>query len=302
MLLLAAEREGRNTHDCWMVREDGSRFWASLVVMGSKAPSPDMIGFQVLVQDTTEQKNIHDQLLKSEQQLRDLSAHLQSVREDERTRIALEIHDELGQSLTCLKIELGWLHNQLKQLRNNDAEIDPLVARARSLCGSTDEVIRKVRTLSNELRPQILDEFGLTAAIDWLAREFEKRTGIECRIAAPLPEVVLDGQRSTALFRILQEALTNVARHAGAGRVEIQLRDTPNELVLVIRDDGRGFADYDLAGSRSLGLVGMRERALALGGQVDVSGSPGRGTTVQAWIPRGSGITGATNDTSNHRR
>ena len=206
---------------------------------------------------------------------------LQTVRESERVRIARELHDELGQALACLRIELSILRDDLM------AAQPELHERFAALLKHLDTAIQSMRRLSSELRPRVLDEQGLSAAIEWQAREFQRRTGIECGIMPPFPEVTLDRDRSTALFRIFQEALTNVARHSGAAWVQVTLEDLPAEIRLRVRDNGRGFSDDDLAERRSMGLLGMQERALVLGGKVSIESAPGQGTAVSVTLPRG---------------
>jgi signal transduction histidine kinase len=222
-------------------------------------------------------KRAEQELRASSEQSRNLAARLLSVREEERTGIAREIHDELGQSLTAMKIDLAWLASRLPR-RNA-----PLLERIRSTLELADSIIQSVRRISTELRPGILD-LGLAAAVEWQTHEFQARTGIQCKLRLLAQEVVAP-DASTALFRILQETLTNVARHAGAMRAEVVLQKQRDRLVLRIRDNGRGFDQAGTSLSGSLGLLGMRERAAMLGGGVSISSAPGKGTTVTAWIP-----------------
>ena len=205
-----------------------------------------------------------------------LSAHLQSAREEERISVAREIHDELGQILTAVRMDLDILERDLSQPDRRDGEGDMLVD-IRATMRLVDDSIQKMHEIIHELRPEILDHLGLGAAIEWQAQEFQTRSGIECRITSAAPALPLDRDRSTAVFRILQEALTNVARHAQAKRVDIQLRTQDREFVLEVRDDGRGIAGGELTRSKSFGILGMRERALVFGGHVDLLLGAGQG-------------------------
>jgi signal transduction histidine kinase len=231
-----------------------------------------------------ERQEAEQDLRTSREQLRALAAHLLSVREEERKLIAREIHDELGQSLTGFKMDLAWIRHRLQP---GDGEIDrqPLLDKINEMGTLIDGSANLIRKLCTELRPGILDDLGLVPAVEWQAREFQKRTGIECALKLEVVELNLDPERSTALFRIFQEILTNVARHADADRVTADLRRTGNELILEVRDNGKGIEPARLSGEKSLGLLGMRERALLFGGQVFIEGKKGRGTTVTVTIP-----------------
>jgi signal transduction histidine kinase len=219
-------------------------------------------------------------------ELRDLTSHLQTAREEERARVAREIHDELGQALTALKIDLSWLAKRLP------GHLPGLVEKARSMSALIDEAIQDVRRVATSLRPRLLDDLGLPAAIEWQAQEFAARTGIDCRLDLADRELVRDRDLATALFRIYQETLTNVARHAEATRVRVCLVEEPEAVVLSIMDDGIGITERELASPASLGLIGMRERALAWGGEVTVESASGQGTTVTVRIPRVGGREG----------
>ena len=212
--------------------------------------------------------------------LQALSAHLQSVREQEQARIAQEIHDELGQALTGLKFELSRLAQQLRGLPGGVSD------KATALGTVVDETIHNVRRISSELRPAILDDLGLVAALEWHAEEFEKRTGIACTLKAPRQPFEVGPDLRIALFRICQEALTNVARHARATAAGIVLARTRDHVVLEVRDDGTGIPQAALTNAKSLGLLGMRERARAFGGDVAIQRAPGAGTLVRVNIPR----------------
>ncbi len=218
-----------------------------------------------------------ERLRESEEKLRRLAAHLISVREEERAHIAREIHDELGQVLTGLKMEVTWLAKRLKE--------KPLVEKTDSMCKLIDTTVQTVRKIATGLRPEMLDDMGLVAAVGWQAKEFQKRTGIRCRTRLPAENVKLDADVSTTMFRIFQEILTNVARHSRATRVDLELSVNEDRVALDVIDNGVGIAEAELNGKKSLGLLGMHERALLFGGEVKVSGTPGHGTRVSVSIP-----------------
>ena len=225
--------------------------------------------------DITERKRAEQELCNSREELRALAANLQSIREEERKHITREIHDELGQSLTGFKMDLTWMRGRLQGddlMANRQALIDKIGMMA----GLIDETANLVRKLCTELRPGVLDDLGLIAAIEWQIREYELRTGIRCSHQIETPDLTVDAERSTALFRIFQEILTNVARHASASRVEVNMRQEEAEIVLEVKDNGRGIKDSEKAGTKSLGLLGMRERALVIGGEVEITGRPAK--------------------------
>jgi signal transduction histidine kinase len=231
-----------------------------------------------------ERQRAEQELRDSRAQLRALAAHLQSVREEERKLIAREIHDQLGQSLTGFKMDLAWIRRRL-QPDTGEVERQPLLDKIGEMGALMDGAADLVRKICTELRPQILDDLGLLPAVEWQAREFQKRTGIACALNLEVDALAMDPERCTALFRIFQEILTNVARHSGAGRVEVLLCRTNEDVFLEVRDNGRGIATRDLAGDKALGILGMRERALPFGGEVAITGAKGEGTTVTVKIP-----------------
>jgi PAS domain S-box-containing protein len=239
-------------------------------------------GHMGIQRDITDRHRSAEEIAQSREELRALAARLETVREEERTRIARELHDELGQALTGLKLDLAWMERRLG--RQAPAEV---VERCASLLGRLDEVMVSVRRIITELRPSVLDQLGLPDAIEWQAHDFAARTGlaldlqIDCDCPAP-PDAV-----ASAVFRMLQEALTNVARHANASRVRVALRMEADALSLDVGDDGRGITHDELRGSHSLGLLGLRERALTLGGTVTISGDPATGTNVALKLPLG---------------
>jgi len=226
-----------------------------------------------LVREIAEHEQTGARLRESEENLRALTARLRSV------RIAREIHDELGQALTGLKMDLTWLSGKLP------ADEKPLLKKIKSMFRLIDETIRSVRKIASGLRPDLLDEVGLAAAIGWQARDFQLRTGIRCNVTLPPDSDGLDQERSTAVFRIFQEVLTNVARHANATRVDVFMRQDADTLTLEVQDNGRGITAAEMRGSKSLGLLGMRERVLLFSGKLDINGSRGRGTQVTVSLP-----------------
>jgi signal transduction histidine kinase len=217
-----------------------------------------------------------ERLRDSEDKLRRLAAHLISIREEERAHIAREIHDELGQVLTGLKMEVTWLAKRLKD--------KALIEKTDSMCALIDSSVQTVRKIATGLRPEMLDDMGLVAAVGWQAKEFQKRTGIRCRAKLPA-ETKFDIDISTTMFRIFQEILTNVARHSRATRVDIDLSVAEDHVQLEVVDNGVGIQDDELHAKKSLGLLGMQERALLFSGDVKITGSPGHGTRVSVNIP-----------------
>ncbi len=272
---------------------DGKQFWADeyrfkrldgsyanvldrgYILRDARGEPARMIGAMM---DITDRKLTEQRLRDSREQLRALTAHLERVREEERTRIAREIHDELGQALTGLKMDLSWF---AARLPNQPALQD----KSAGMLKLIDSTVNAVRRLSTELRPAILDNLGLIAAIEWLAQEFQKRTGVTCEFVTAEEELTLDESRTTALFRICQEALTNAARYAEATAVNIVLEIDEREIHLRIHDNGRGITDAETKATKSFGLIGMKERARLLGGTFTISGAPGRGTTLTVRIP-----------------
>lgn len=212
-----------------------------------------------------------------------MSLRLELAREEERARVARELHDELGQVLTSLKLEFMWLVDELR--RSEPRPGVQLVNKLQSLIGLIELSIQSVRRISSDLRSAVLDHLGLKEAIQWEATKFEARTGIRCRVEWEVEHAIEDRSREQALFRILQEALTNVVRHAHAGAVRIAARQRGRALTLTIRDNGRGITKAELASVSSIGLLGMTERARLLGGDLSISGAPGRGTSVSVRVP-----------------
>jgi PAS domain S-box-containing protein len=236
-----------------------------------------------MVTDITDRKLAEEQLKTSREQLRELSNHLETVREEERTSIAREIHDELGQTLVTLKIYISWLLRRLSKAE----ELAP--EQTKSIYALIDAAINTVMRLSTELRPGALDDFGLASAIEWQINEFKKWTDLEYDFVSVPRNIILDREIATAFYRIAHEALTNVIRHAQAKQVSILLRKTRRALELSVKDNGNGIAEAQINDPRAFGLVGMRERAHLLGGELKVSGIPGEGTLVKVILPLRAG-------------
>jgi len=227
-------------------------------------------------QDITERKQIEEDLRQSREQLRQLSAYLEHAREEERQRLSRELHDELGSTLTGLKLDVARIGRQLPEKR----------AELAALSAEIDQAVRQVRSLATELRPAVLDHFGLVAALDGLVKDFQERTGIACQFVTELEQLDLDGDANISTYRVVQESLTNVARHAKAKTVTVRLAEEPEHFLLQVEDNGVGFEVPATAQTRSLGLVGMRERVRAFAGELEIDSAPGRGTTIAVKIPK----------------
>jgi PAS domain S-box-containing protein len=259
--------------------QGGQRYWlASFYPV--RMQGGELLGIGALVSDITERKRIEERLKSSNEELRALSARLQLVREEESLRIAREIHDELGGALTGLKMDLYWLDKRLSEPAKATKQ-----QKMRAMLELIDETIQKVRNIATELRPAILDDLGLAAAIEWQAREFQNRTEIECRIISLHEDVTISSEKATAVFRIFQELLTNVARHAGATLVEIRMEKQNGDVILEVSDNGRGIKESEMTNTKSLGLLGVRERTLVFGGRVHIARAEGKGTQVTIRIP-----------------
>ena len=260
--------------------------------------------FQSIGQDITGRKQVEEELRTSHTQLRALATRLQQIREESMIIIAREIHDELGGGLTGLKMDLSWLLGKMSDADPGEERV-ALMDKIHTSNELIDQMIHVVRRISTDLRPSVLDDLGLIAALEWQAQEFTRRTEIPCEFVTSLDYVNLEDETATGVFRIFKEALTNVRRHSRATKVAIVLRESERSLfgdetlVLEIRDNGRGITEEEMLNPESFGLLGMKERVMTFGGNLSIRGEPGGGTTLVLKIPRKQGEN--RHDRSNHR-
>ncbi len=267
-----------------IVTQDGGVRWVRDRGFPIRNQSGEIYRIGGVAEDITDRKEAEDHLKTSSEQLRALSASLQSAREQEATRIAHQIHDELGGILSGLRWELEALEKTIHQPAGT-GQSKAIGEKLATMLGLTDTTINVVRRIASELRPSILDDLGLVEAIEWQAEQFQARTGIQCRCHFASPGIGLGNQQSTALFRIVQEALTNILRHAQATGVNVAIGEEDGDLVLTVADNGRGITEEERLGRNSLGLLGMQERAHLIGGRVDIAGLAGTGTTLHVRVP-----------------
>lgn len=234
---------------------------------------------QQLQREINDRKMSEKALKRSRERLRDLASHLESIREEERTRIAREIHDELGQALTALKMDTHWIGQRLFERQHM------LLEKTKSMSKLIDRTVQSVQRISSTLRPGLLDDLGLSAAVEWQAAEFQHRTSVQTEVTSIPDDITLNQALSTALFRIFQEALTNIARHANATKAEVILRKTHDQIELTVRDNGKGITKEQISDSRSFGLIGMRERVHPFMGSFAIAGKANKGSTVTVRIP-----------------
>jgi PAS domain S-box-containing protein len=234
--------------------------------------------------DITERQRAEAELSQSQDQLRALTERLVKAREEEAIRIARELHDQFGQCLTTIKMDVRSMERDLAG-EMSSAKVETLHEKVRTIGQAVDETVRTVRAIATRLRPGLLDDLGLAAALEWQAEEFQKRSGILCSLAPPAKDPPVNRDQATALFRIFQEILTNVARHAQATKVWVHLGEEDQAIELEVEDNGVGIKDTQLAKRHSLGLLGMRERAAAFGGTVEIAGVPNQGTIVRVRLP-----------------
>jgi len=235
--------------------------------------------YTVILRDVTERVRAEEALHRSQQELRELASRMDSVREQEKSRIARELHDELAQALTALKMDTSWIAERLP------ADQIALAAKLAAMQAMLDGTVAATRRISADLRPLVLDDLGLVPAAEWLVQNFAERTGVKCELAVGAPDLELEHSLASAVFRVLQESLTNVARHAQASLVEVVLDCSDGEFTLTVRDDGRGFFPEGPRKPGSYGLMGLRERAYLLGGKLSIISEPGRGTTIEMHVP-----------------
>jgi PAS domain S-box-containing protein len=282
-VLHVAARLGKVQDDGWRLKKDGSRFWAEVMIAPIADPSGALIGYAEVARDGTGRMYLEQELADAHDRMRALAARLAHVAEQEKMRLSREIHDVLGQELTGLRLDVGWLRRRIALIPGPPRE--PLLTRLATMANQIDGCVQTVRRIATGLRPGVLDDLGLDEAIEWQAHEFQARSGIRVKLSLPEEELKLDRDRATAIFRIFQELITNVARHSGATAVTVQLTTDVTGVVLEVADNGRGITAAELATPDALGLLGMRERAAHLEGLLEIQGAAGQGTRATVRIP-----------------
>jgi signal transduction histidine kinase len=273
-------RSGHWEGDLIKTARDGRRIvmasrWA--LQWGKRDQAPRVLEINC---DITERKRNEESLVLQREQLRALAERLQWVREEDRRRVARDLHDQIGQILTAIKMDMMWMTRHLPE---SEGVVLARITESIQLIG---DGVKAVRTICSGLRPGILDDLGLAAAIEWQASEFVSRNGVRCQVTVPPVDLHLDGDRATATFRIFQECLTNIIRHAQAKSVRVDLCQEEESILLIVEDDGIGFHESGISNALgSLGLLGMKERAQFCGGDVQISSSPGKGTKVTVRVP-----------------
>lgn len=273
------EAHAESVSEYRIVHKNGKQRWVNgkaVPVFNADAAVKGYIG---IILDVTERKNAEIRLEESSKQLRELSRHLQQVREDERTRIAREIHDELGQQLTGLKMDIAWL---MKKAGMNDPDIKNKFVDTLSL---VDDTVRSIRRIATELRPSVIDDLGLNAALEWQVAEFVKRMDSEIKYENSFDDTNINPDISIGIFRILQESLTNIAKHSGAKNIKIDIRQIDDTLQLIVEDDGIGFDTSAKKDQLTFGLIGIKERTSMLHGECTVFSKPATGTKIEVIIP-----------------
>jgi PAS domain S-box-containing protein len=282
-VLHVAALHGKVQDDGWRLRKDGSRFWAEAVIAAIIDSSGTLLGYAEVARDGTERMHLEDDLADARDRMRALAARLAEVAEQEKMRLAREIHDVLGQELTGLKLDLSWLTRRIALVP--DPVREPLLQRLAAMAAQIEGCVQTVRRIATGLRPGVLDDLGLDEAIEWQAHEFQARAGIRVELSLPESGLELDRDRATAVFRIFQELVTNVGRHSGATGVCVKLTPDTGVVVLEVSDNGRGITADELAMSNALGLLGMRERAAQFGGSLEITGTKGHGTRAVVRMP-----------------
>jgi two-component system, NarL family, sensor histidine kinase UhpB len=277
------KHEQRLEYDVKKIRIDGSSIPCIVSASPFLATDGEILGIVEDFKDISERRVWEARLMESRERLEKLTSYLQVIREQERRRIAREIHDELGQSLSALNMDVYWLK---KQLSESDSSISDKIDDMKTIVSHT---ARAVHRISSELRPGILDDFGLSAAIEWQAGEFSERTGIPCVVTSNPQDIVLNDDLSTAMFRIFQESLTNIVKHAEATRVTVLLRYSNKMFEMRIEDDGKGFVQLPHSRGPSYGMIGMQERVRDLGGKLEIFSAPNGGVTVSVSVLSDSG-------------
>ena len=263
------------SYDCKLakrvLRPDMSIIWIEISIVPFEIMNNGEVCHLCMIEDITESKRMIESL-------RQLTTHLQDVREEERTRIGREIHDVLGGTLTVLKMDLDWLSKKISA--------DPMHERIRSLYELTGEAIETARRVSINLRPNVLDNLGLYGAIEWQIREFEQRTNIRCELESTISNLFVNNKHSeTSIFRVIQEVFINIVRHSQASRVDIELSEDDDDILIIIKDNGIGITESNMLNPESFGIIGMNERMQQIGGKLEISGVPSQGSVVTLKIP-----------------
>ncbi|MDP2223934.1 response regulator [Nitrosomonas sp.] len=263
------------SHDCRLakrvLRPDMSIIWIEISIVPFEIMGNGEVCHLCMIEDITESKRMIESL-------RQLTTHLQDVREEERTRIGREIHDVLGGTLAVLKMDLDWLSKKIS--------VDPMHERIRSLYELTGEAIETARRVSINLRPNVLDNLGLYGAIEWQIREFEQRTDIRCELESTISNLSLSNKHfETSIFRVIQEVFINIVRHSQATRVDIELSEDEDDILITIKDNGVGITELQMLNPESFGIIGMNERTQQIGGKLEISGVPSQGSVVTLKIP-----------------
>ncbi len=260
--------------------KSGEYIWVELNLSVYRNSKDNSIEFSIaIVQNIHERKMAEDEIGRSHEELRRLSTYLETIREEERTSIAREIHDELGQQLTALKMDASWLNKKIPAV--NEAMHEKITG----MISLIDDTVKTIRRISTDLRPGILDDLGLVDALQWLSNDFEKRTGISCNFNSSLFDTTFEKKLSTGIFRVYQETLTNVARHSHASEINATLERKDDNLTLRVNDNGSGFNETEIKSKKTLGLIGMKERIKMFGGKIAIQSSPGAGTTIMLEVP-----------------
>ena len=275
--------------DTCLASHDRPEVDVECTVLPSRDPvSGHLLELRWRLHDITGRKLAENQLQASHATLREVSGRLEAVREEERTRIARTVHDEIGAALTAIKMDVAQVRHGLEQLDGQHAAVPGLIERTGSAFRLIDSTMDAVRSIAMEMRPAVLDDFGLVAALDWQLTEFQKRSGLECSLTVAPGNGHLPKSAATAIFRVFQEILTNVARHAEASRVEVRLYQNEQSLMLDVTDNGRGITSAEAGSTSSMGLLGMHERMRSFGGTVELTGTASHGTQVRVCLPLGA--------------
>ena len=271
-----------------IINKLGKKIWLNQrsIVIRDRNGKP--VTIEAILTDITERKIYEQRLEETTRQLRALSSYQEKVREEERLSISREIHDQLGQDLTVLKMDIALMAKNSQKKPESESNLNPekITSELKRLSPIIDDIINKVRKIATDLRPDILDKLGLVEAIEWHAGEFEKRSGIKCVTHLTDEDVSFSPDKSISIFRIFQESLTNAARHSGATEINISLNIQNGWLTLIISDNGRGITEAEIEKSSSLGILGMKERVLILGGIWKIKGEYDKGTTITIQVPQ----------------